>query len=143
LRLLVATGDEDLADLFIEGNQDGLANAFSTISQPELALLFSPRLGNLLLAEASYSLKPTDILQTLLKATIFLRPVLGPISDARVDPDSASRYLGTEIDLVARLRLFSDLGLAATGAVFLPGDAFRTSNREVGYGARIELSLSF
>ena len=49
---------------FIEGNRDGLATVFTTISQPELALLFSPRLGNLVLAEASYSLKPAAVLQT-------------------------------------------------------------------------------
>jgi len=143
LRLLLATGDEDYADLFIEGNRDGLATVFSTISQPELALLFSPRLGNLMLAEASYSLKPAAVLQTLLKATFFLRPTLGPVSDARVDPASSSPYLGTEVDVAARLRLFSDLGLAFTAGVFLPGGAFRVSDQEADFGGRIELSFSF
>jgi hypothetical protein len=143
LRLLLATGDEDFATSFIEGNRDGLATAFSTISQPELGLLFSPRLGNLILAEASYSLKPAAVLQTLLKATLFLRPVLGAVSDARVDSASSSRYLGTEIDLVARLRLFSDLGLAFTAAAFLPGSAFQAVYREPDFGGRIELSFSF
>ena len=143
LRLLLATGDEDYADLFIEGNRDGLATVFSTISQPELALLFSPRLGNLVLAEASYSLKPAAVLQTLLKATFFLRPTLGPVSDARVDPASSSPYLGTEVDVAARLRLFSDLGLAFTAGVFLPGGAFRASDQEADFGGRIELSFSF
>jgi hypothetical protein len=143
LRLLLGTGDADFNDLFIEGNQEGLANVFSTISKTELALLFSPRLGNLSLLEASYSLKPAAFLQTLLKATFFLRPVLGPISDARVDPASSSRYLGTEIDLAARLRPFSDLGLALTAGAFLPGGAFRTAYREAEFGGRIELSFSF
>ena len=143
LRLLLATGDEDYADLFIEGNRDGLATVFSTISQPELALLFSPRLGNLVLAEASYSLKPAAVLQTLLKATFFLRPTLGPVSDARVDPASSSPYLGTEVDVAARLRLFSDLGLAFTAGVFLPGGAFRASDQEADFGGRAELSFSF
>jgi hypothetical protein len=143
LRLLLATGDADFADLFIEGNRDGLANVFSPISKPELALLFSPRLGNLAVAEASYSLKPAAFLQALLKAAMFLRPVLGPVSDARVDPASSSRYLGTEIDLAAHLRLFSDLGLAFTAGAFLPGEAFRASYREAEFGGRIELSFSF
>jgi len=143
LRLLLATGDEDFADSFIEGNRGGLATAFSSISQTELTLLFSPRLGNLIMAEASYSLKPAAVYQTLLKATVFLRPTLGPISDARVDPASASLYLGTEIDLMARLRLFSDLGLAFTAGVFLPGGAFQTSYREPDFGGRIELSFSY
>jgi hypothetical protein len=143
LRLLLATGDADFADSFIEGNRDGLATVFSTISQTELTLLFSPRLGNLVMAEASYSLKPAAVLQTILKATFFLRPSLGPISDARVDPASSERYLGTEIDLMARLRLFSDLGLAFTVGAFLPGGAFQASYRDADFGGRLELSFSF
>jgi hypothetical protein len=143
LRLLLATGDEDFTDNFIEGNRDGLATVFLTISQPELALLFSPRLGNLILAEVSYSLKPAAAFQTLMKTTVFLRPTLGPISDARLDSSSASPYLGTGIDLITRLRLSSDLGLAFTEGVFLPGGAFQTSYREPDFGARIELSFSY
>jgi hypothetical protein len=143
LRLLLATGDEDFADSFIEGNRDGLATVFSTISQPELTLLFSPRLGNLVLAEARYSLKPAAAYQTILKTTVFLRPTLGPVSDARVDPASSSSYLGTEIDLTARLRASSDLGLAFTESVFLPGAAFQSIYREPDFGGRIELSFSY
>ena len=78
-----------------------------------------------------------------MKATFFLRPTLGPISDARVDPASSSRYLGTEIDAVARLRLFSDLGLAFTAGAFLPGGAFQAGYREADFGGRVELSFSF
>jgi len=143
LRLLLATGDEDFSGSFIEGNRGGLATVFSTISHPELTLLFSPRLGNLALAEASYSLKPVTALQIILKAMFFLRPTLGPISEARVDPASASRYLGTEIELTARLRVFSDLGLAFTAGSFLPGDAFLAGYREPDFGGRIELSFSY
>jgi hypothetical protein len=143
MRLLLATGDADFADNFIEGNREGLATVFLTISQPELNLLFSPRLGNLFLAEASYSLKPMAVLQAVLKATLFLRATLGPISDYRADSASSSRYLGTEIDLFTRLRLFSDLGLAFTVGVFLPGGAFQTTYREPDLGGRIELSFSY
>ncbi len=143
LRLLLATGDEDFANSFIEGNQGGLATVFQTISQPELALLFTPRLGNLALAEASYSLKPGSALQIILKGTFFLRPTTGPISDARVDPASSLPYLGTEVDLTARLRVFSDLGLAFTAGAFLPGDAFLAGYREPDFGGRIELSFSY
>jgi len=143
LRLLLATGDEDYTSSFIEGNTEGLATAFTTISQPELAL-FSPRLGNLVLAEASYSLKPAAFLQTLLKASFFLRPTLGRISDSQVDPAlSSSLYLGTELDASARFRLSSDLGLAFTAGMFLPGAAFPTAVRQANFGGRIELSFSF
>jgi len=145
LRLLLATGDEDYADSFVEGNTEGLATTFATISQPELALLFTPRVGNLLTAEASYSLKPAAFLQTLLKASFFLRPTLGRVSDGRVEAalTSSSRYLGTELDLSARFRFFSDLGLALTAGLFLPGMAFSSSFREADFGGRIELSFSF
>ena len=145
LRLLLATGDKDYTDSFLEGNTEGLATTFTTISQPELTLLFSPRLGNIVLAEASYSLKPAKFLQTLLRASFFLRPTLGRVSEGLVDPApiSSSRYLGIELDAVARLRLFSDLGLAFTAGVFLPGSAFPAGSREPDFGGRIELSFSY
>jgi len=145
LRLLLATGDEDYTDRFVEGNTEGLATVFTTISQTELALLFSPRLGNLALAELSYSLKPAAFLQTLLRASLFLRPTLGRISDGRVDaaPLSTARYLGAEIDAAARFRLSSDLGLALTAGVFLPGGAFQAAFRQADFGGRVELSFSF
>jgi hypothetical protein len=143
LRLLLATGDKDFADSFIEGNRSGLATVFQGISQPELTLLFSPRLGNLVLAEASYSLKPAAAYQTILRGIFFLRPTLGPISDPAVDPASSSPYIGTEIDLTTRLRLFSDLGLAYTAGVFLPGGAIQSVYREPDFGGRLELSFSY
>ncbi len=143
LRLLLATGDEDFAASFVEGNRAGLATVFQSISQPELTLLFSPRLGNLALGEASYSLKPATALQLVLKGTAFLRPTTGPISDARVDPASSSLYLGTEVDLAARLRVSSDLGLAFTAGTLLPGDAFLAGYQEPDFGGRIELSFSY
>ncbi len=143
LRLLLATGDEDFAASFVEGNRAGLATVFQGISQPELTLLFSPRLGNLALGEASYSLKPVSALQLVLKGTAFLRPTTGPISDARVDPASSSLYLGTEVDLAARLRVSSDLGLAFTAGTFLPGDSFLAGYQEPDFGGRIELSFSY
>jgi len=47
------------------------------------------------------------------------------------------------VDLVARLRLFSDLGLAFTAGVFLPDAAFLAGWRQPVAGGRIELSFSF
>ncbi len=100
--------------------------------------------GNLVLAEASYSLKPAAFFQALLKASLFLRPTKGRISDSTVDPLlSSSPYLGTEIDASFRFRLFSDLGLALTAGVFLPGAAFPAASREPDFGGRFELSFSY
>jgi hypothetical protein len=142
LRLLWSSGDADY-NTFLEGNRAGLATMFVGVSRPELAVLFSPSLGNLVLAEASWSVKPAEMLQTLLKATSFLRPTLGPVSDYRVDPASSSRYLGTELDAAARLRPFSDLGLAFTAGVFLPSAAFRPEYSKPVVGGRFELSFTF
>jgi hypothetical protein len=113
------------------------------ISQPELTLLFSPRLGNLAMITASYSLKPADILQTGVSGTLFLRPTSGPISDSRVDPASGELYVGTEVDVTVRLRPWSDLGSALTLGMFLPGAAFRADSRDPRFGGRLEISLSF
>jgi len=142
LRFLLASGDADFADFF-EGNRDGLATTFVTISRQDLALLFSPRLGNLALLSLSYSVKPLEMLQTGLSATLFLRPTAGPISDSRIDPASDSIYLGSEIDATANLRPFSDLGTALSLGLFMPGGAFRASEQDPQFRGKLEISLSF
>jgi len=142
LRLLFASGDADFNQSVIEGNREGLATVFVPISSKDLALVFSPRLANLVLLEASYSIKPLDFLQTLVKGIVFLRPTTGPISDLRVDGDSI--YLGSEIDAVARFRPFSDLGLALSFGLFFPGqEAFTASERDPEFRGRLEISFSF
>lgn len=142
LRLLFASGDADFNQSVIEGNREGLATVFVPISSKDLALVFSPRLANLVLLEASYSVKPLDFLQTLVKGIVFLRPTAGPISDLRVDGDSF--YLGSEIDAIVRFRPFSDLGLALSCGLFFPGqEAFTSSERDPEFEGRLEISFSF
>ena len=143
LKLLFASGDEDFAT-FLEGNIDGLATAFQPISRPELALVFSPTLSNLGVLEASYSIKPADSLQLLIKGLAFLRPTSAPVSDGRVDAASDALYLGSEVDLAVRWRPLSDLGLACSAGVFLPGgEAFSASYQDPELEGRIEISVSF
>jgi len=142
LKVLFASGDADFNQSVIEGNRDGLATVFVPVSSKDLALVFSPRLANLILLEASYSIKPLEFLQTLVKGIVFLRPTTGPISDLRVDGDSI--YLGSEIDAVARLRPFSDLGLALSFGLFFPGqEAYTVSERDPELRGRLEISFSF
>jgi hypothetical protein len=143
LRVLVASGDADSTGSFIEGNRQGLSTTFVTISQPDLALLFSPRLGNLALVTLSTSIKPIAVLQTGVTATLFLRPAIGLISDSRIDPASDSPYLGSEIDIKTELRPFSDLGAALGLGLFLPGGAFRTGEQNPEFRGKLEISLSF
>jgi hypothetical protein len=143
LKLLFASGDEDFA-AFLEGNTDGMATAFQPISRPELALVFSPTLSNLGVLEASYSVKPADKLQLLLKGLVFMRPTSAPVSDGRVDAASDALYLGSEADLVVRWRPYSDLGLACSAGIFLPGsEAFSSAYQDPELEGRIEISFSF
>ena len=141
LRFLFASGDADYTVQFIEGNTDGLATSFVPITRSDLALEFSPSLGNLSVIELGYSLKPVNILQTGVTGYLFLRPTTGEISDTRISGDSL--YLGSEIDTIARIRLFSDLGAALSLGLFLPGNALGTAAGEPEFRGRLEISFSF
>jgi hypothetical protein len=142
LCLLFASGDSDFKYSVIEGNREGLATVFVPVSNNDIALVFSPRLANLMLLEASYSIKPLRDLQTQLRGFVFLRPTTGPVSDLRVDGDSI--YLGSEIDAVVRYRPLSDLGLALSLGLFFPGgEAFTAIEQDPEFRGRLEISFAF
>lgn len=144
LRLLVSSGDVDFTTVpngYYEGNTTERANVFVPISRQQLAVSFSPRLGNLVVLDAGYSLKPNKNLQTSLKGILFLRPTSGPIMDART-VDSDSKYLGTELDGIVRFRPFSDFGASLSLGLFLPmGGAF--NNQDAMFKGQLEISVSF
>jgi hypothetical protein len=144
LGLLIASGDEDfdvIPNGYYEGNTVDRANVFVPISRQQLAVAFSPRLGNLIVLDAGYSLKPRKNLQTALKGYLFLRPTSGPIMDARTI-NSDSNYLGTELDAIVNYRPFSDLGASLSLGLFLPmGGAF--ANQDVLFKGQLEISFSF
>jgi hypothetical protein len=117
LRFIFASGDSDYTFQFTEGNTEGLATTFVPISLSDIALEYSPRIGNLSVIELGYSLKPVDILQTGITGYVFLRPTSGTISDTRASGNSL--YLGSEIDATARLRLLSDLGAALSLGLYI------------------------
>jgi hypothetical protein len=144
LRLLVSSGDEDFTVVpngYYEGNTNERANVFVPISRQQLAVAFSPRLGNLVVLDASYSLKPNRYIQTSFRGAMFLRPTSGPIMDARtVDPDS--KYLGTELDGIVNIRPSSDLGASLSLGLFFPMEgAFLT--QELLIKGQLEISFSF
>jgi len=143
LGLLLASGDADYTDWYFEGNTEGLATAFLSVTSSDLGLVFSPRVGNLAAIQAAWSIKPLASLQTELSAWLFLRTSAGQISDARVDTASDSAYLGSEIDLRATLRPFSDLGGALSLGLFLPGAAFRDAYSDPEFRGRLEISFGF
>jgi hypothetical protein len=147
---LLAGGDADYAS-FLEGNSAGNAGQFVPVSRTTEALIFTPELGNLLLLELGYSLKPFSRrpsrtwrnLQVELATYGFLRPTIGPVSEEDVNSASTSRYLGSEVDVVLRFRPFSDLGLGLAFGVFLPNPAAFTAPADRAWiQGRFELSFS-
>ena len=51
-----------------------------------------------------------------------------PISDPRSSNDNSA--VGTEVDLLLRWRIYSDLGISLNYGVFMPGQAYTdTTNR--------------
>jgi hypothetical protein len=141
LRGLFASGDAD-NKAFLEGNTAGSSTLFVPISRQDTGLAFDPQLGNLLLLEASYSVKPAGSLQAILKAQAFLRPTAGAISETGLDPAATARYLGTQLEAVVNLRPWSDLGLAFSFGAFLPSaEAFLDADPRLA--GRVELAASF
>ena len=153
-RFLYSLGDADFTSSFTEGNTEGNATVFVPISRKTLAMVFSPKLGNIFFTSLNYSLKPfsgmdTRVLQNIqleLTEVNFFRSTTGSISAGEINPDSKSLYLGTEIDGTINFRPFSDLGLSLSGGTFIPangsGGAF-LSTRKVEYLGRLGLSFSF
>ena len=151
---IYSSGDSDYDD-FTEGNTGGNSSNFIPISRTAFGLVFSPQLGNIFLTKLSYSMKPfgsskntkLQNIQTEFKAVGFFRSTAGQISEPGIDSSSDSLYLGTEVDTIINLRLFSDFGVALSGGLFLPdttsGGAFLASERNVEYIAKAEFSFSF
>jgi hypothetical protein len=143
LRALFSSGDADNTS-YQEGNTDGASTIFVPISQETLGLAFQPQLGNLIIIAASYSVKPVNELQLMLKGQAYLRPTTGAISALGIDLASSDLYLGSEVDGVANFRPFSDLGCALSLGFFLPnGNAFTGQGSLPVLAGRLEVSLSF
>lgn len=143
LRAVFSSGDADNTT-YQEGNTEGASTIFVPISQETIGLAFQPQLGNLLIITASYSLKPVNALQLMLKGQSYLRPTTGGISALGIDPASSDLYLGTEIDGIANFRPLSDLGLAFSLGFFLPNASAFTGQASLPVLAgRLEVSLSF
>lgn len=144
-----SSGDNDSETYFREGNTNDLAMMFVPISTSSPALVFSPKLGNLLYIKGGYSLKPFSKLhaavlknfQTIVNAIVFLRPTGGQISESGLDTGSSDIYLGTEADIIINFKPFSDFGAAASVGMFFPGDVFNNMSNK--FLAKIELSYAF
>ena len=74
-RFLYSSGDEDYQG-YQEGNSIGQATNFVPLTRSGFGTSFSPSPGNIIVNELSYSLKPIDTLQTIVKASVFNRTIV-------------------------------------------------------------------
>lgn len=151
---LYSSGDKDHGS-FYEGNTEGASTMFIGLTPPNLGVVFSPRLGNLMVTSLGYSAKPfsgrgsraLDEFQTALNVLGFFRPTTGVISEVGINPASDSLYLGTEVDLAFNFRPFSDLGMSLRNGIFFPnsGDdaAFLEDARGIEYKVAFDATFSF
>ncbi len=156
LRGTFSTGDETKGGFYDSYTGSGIGTQFFPISRPSFGVIFSPQLGNMIVGELSYSLRPfssggtgaMENFQTMLKGLVFMRPTTGVISEPGINGSSSQLYLGTEADLVISFRPFSDLGMSLSGGIFFPNNAdadspFDASARPIEFGGRFEFSFSF
>jgi hypothetical protein len=150
LQAIYSSGDSDSAS-YLEGNTSGFSTMFVPISQETIGVAFMPQLGNLVLLNLNYSLKPfaqTDSawknVQLIAKILSYFRPTTGAISQPGLSSSSSELYLGTEPEIVVNFRPYSDFGVVLSTGVFLPnGGAFTGSAAQPTIGGRIEFSASF
>ena len=151
LNFLYASGDSTDSS-FAEGNIDKQENAFLPISSYSTGLVFSPKLENIFLVKTEYSALPLKDIQTVVGMYSFFRSTKGPISEAGINTNSTSLYLGTEIDGTVNYKPFSDLGLAFSTGVFIPNSsapdistpsAFSSTERGIEVKGKLEFSLAF
>jgi hypothetical protein len=147
IRALYASGDKDNGQT-TEGNTVGDATAFTPVTSTGLGVAFSPKLSNLIFSEVGFSVKPFTSMEflTQAKAMVFLRSTEGPISLPGLKPGSTQKYLGSELDISANYRLFSDLGVSLNVGAFLPGvdpaGAFDTSYKDLQFGGSLVVTLN-
>ncbi len=139
-RVLYASGDPN-AGTVAEGQSQGFS-VFTPISRPTLDNVFSPQLSNIVVAEASYSLKPLSKLQTGLQADAYFRPTSGAISEPGLASGSTSSYLGSEMDLSINYSPLSDVGSSLWGGLFVPGTAF-ASGAGVQFKTGVNVMVNF
>ena len=115
--------------------------------------MFTPVLGNIIIAEIRYSLKPLAPLgklgeqfQTEIKSVIYFRPTTGAISEA-FNSASDAKYVGTEIDLALNFRPVSDLALSLVTGMFFPntkaGGVFLSTQRGTETAIKLNAVFSF
>ena len=143
-RLLRSSGDKNTTSLY-EGKKHW-SGAFLPISNLDLGIVFTPRMGNITLVDFGYSMKPIKRLQTEVRGIMFFRTEPGAISENGIDAaDTSDHFLGPELDLTASFRLFSDAGLSLGIGSFFPasGSAGAFVDNSPRYKATIKFNMTF
>jgi hypothetical protein len=151
LRLLAAP--PDFATDLIPGIGVGVMG-YVPMNQPDLGVTVSPQLAGLGMIELGYSFMPladggsgsASRLQPYVNGRGYFRTWTVSVGWIETDPDSDSVYLGTELEGGVKWRMFSDVGLGLTGAVFLPAEAplgAAAPGTDPLWFVRIDLSISF
>jgi hypothetical protein len=150
-----SSGDSDHGS-FYEGNTEDSSTQFIGLTPPSFGLVFSPRLGNLMVTDLSYSIKPfadsgarsLEEFQAELSGYGFFRTTTGVISEPGINPASKELYLGSEFDLALNFRPFSDLGFSIVNGFFIPNNqrsksAFLDEAVEMEYKGQFTATFSF
>jgi alginate export protein len=138
LEYMFATGDKDRGSVteVAAGNRSGTKDTgFLAFGFVQTGFALFPRLSNLHILRVGGSFHPLESVEearTLEFGAFFYlyRKVQSaePISDPRSFVDDSD--VGTEVDLLVRWRILSDLGISLNYGVFMPGGAYdETSNR--------------
>ncbi len=122
-------------------DETGVSSMFIPISGGIQGYIFQPKIGNLSLLRAEYSIKPHRKLQIILSNTAFFRTVDGPVSVDTIAGAEGS-YLGDEVSLGINFRPYSDLGISSMAGIFYPNEAL-VSTTGLEFRMNIYFSLSF
>jgi hypothetical protein len=152
MRLLYSSGDSwDNRSAYFEASEalvePDFTHQFIPLTRSRLALLFSPRLGNIWYSSVAYSFKPLAKLQGEIVASTFFRSQQGPVAITNTRNGSNASYLGSEVDVSANFSLLPDVGLAVSGGLFFPangtGGLFEEERDSMEWLFTVYGSLSF
>jgi hypothetical protein len=151
LEFVYSSGDKD-SDGFLEGNRDGFSTNFLPITGYSTGSVFSPSMGNITYGQLQYSLKPfsnsnvyilTNFQASAQFFMFFRSQKAGPVSEEASIAAHDSPYLGSELDISANFRPFSDLGSSLTVGVFLPSNQFAESFDTIRILVKLKASISY
>ncbi len=115
-----------------------VSTMFTPISANTFGYIYKPKLGNMCILKAEYSIKPVRQLQLILNNTMFFRTVDGPIS-LDTTAGVTDIFLGDEVSLKVNFRPLSDFGISSIIGLFYPNELLVTSH---GMEFRVDIYFS-